>query len=165
MVEEQRARAEKGGGGVITETWAPLPGWGKMHEVSSLGRVRSYHGPRYLKHLQSPRRQTGCTAKHRAAGFVYFLHVGNGACKIGMTAARDFNGRLLYYQTAHPGPISLVLVIKARDAAAKELRLHRQFKSKRIRGEWFRLSEADIDSVARKSGRSVFLRSKLEEAA
>lgn len=95
------------------------------------------------------------TVRARAkAGLVYLIQSGD-SYKIGHTTQDDPSSRLSYYQTAHPGPLLMPLVIKSDDSKQTETNLHRQFSSKRIRGEWFTLNEADIQQIKKQFNGSV----------
>ncbi len=63
--------------------------------------------------------------------------------KIGRSNAPRFREKTLQAE------MPLVEIYEAWAAHPKEeTRLHRHFASKRLRGEWFRLNDADIESVA-----------------
>jgi len=75
--------------------------------------------------------------------WVYFLRAGP-FLKIGY--ATDIGKRIRELQTGCPYPISLVASIQG-DRTAEGC-LHRQFKSLRVNGEWFRFSGALVEYVA-----------------
>ena len=76
-------------------------------------------------------------------GFVYLINDGHGYIKIGRT--RSWKSRI---QGAQFGPsCSIVLVFSCDDHIEKERELHSQYADKRIKGEWFQLSEIDIQHI------------------
>jgi len=46
-----------------------------------------------------------------------------------------------------PFTIERLHSISCQDAVAAELTLHKKFSSKRVKGEWFKLSRADIEQI------------------
>jgi hypothetical protein len=78
------------------------------------------------------------------SGLAYLIRAeSSGAVKIGV--AVDPAKRLGSLQIGSPEPLSLIGVIPG--GRPQELRLHEQFADRRIRGEWFRLTEDDIRSI------------------
>lgn len=78
----------------------------------------------------------------KRAGFVYIFKCETGHCKIGRS--KDPETRLEAISTALPFPVSIFHRISSDDAYWLEQKLHRKFESKRVRGEWFLLSEEDL---------------------
>ena len=77
--------------------------------------------------------------KHHKKSYVYFIQAGRGAIKIGN--AKNLDHRLQNLQTANEKPLYLRLSIgpmTKKMAEALEADLHKFFKSKRIRGEWYK---------------------------
>lgn len=68
-----------------------------------------------------------------------------GLVKIGIAA--DPVKRMANLQTACPQKLSLVAVLRTDRASEVEVGLHTQFSEKHVRGEWFRLTEADVDGL------------------
>lgn len=81
--------------------------------------------------------------------FVYIIKCGP-TYKIGRT--RDLDRRLADWSPTPAYPIEVKLVIKAKDSRQAEKDLHNHFADKRLRGEWFELTELDVEYV-----RSLFL--------
>lgn len=78
--------------------------------------------------------------------FVYFAHCEQvGATKIGK--ADDVRKRLTSLQIGSPLPLQLVDTLQD-DSGRLEAALHQWFASKRIRGEWFRITPDDVREVA-----------------
>lgn len=96
------------------------------------------------------RRQTEITAttKDKSAkkiqGFVYILHSG-GSFKIGRT--NDLGKRITQISPIMPHPVELVHSIKSEDCLELESRLHEHFSSKRLNGEWFALTQEDVEYI------------------
>jgi hypothetical protein len=77
------------------------------------------------------------------AGFVYVIQDGHGLCKIGR--ARNPKHRLQTLATASSTDLTLIIVWPAKDAAALEAEYHQQWRTCRVRGEWFRIPDAVIE--------------------
>lgn len=75
--------------------------------------------------------------------FVYLIAVGEYH-KIGRT---DNPHRRLSQLDKGPEPAKLVHIIPTTDAGWLETAMHRAFMPKRYRGEWFRLTAADVETI------------------
>jgi Meiotically up-regulated gene 113 len=80
------------------------------------------------------------------AGFVYAIKA-DAYVKIGVAA--DVKNRILALRTGLPFEITIINTWKRSDATHAERALHRRFKSSRCSGEWFRLSDEDIQVLRR----------------
>lgn len=76
-------------------------------------------------------------------GFIYVIKV-MGYCKIGKSV--NFEKRFGEYTMLFKEP-EVVLLDYVSDYHRMELDLHKAFDHKRVRGEWFRLSERDIEHI------------------
>lgn len=76
--------------------------------------------------------------------YVYIIAAENGLFKIGKTT--NIDNRLQQIKSANPIQCFLVGLIEAKDDNLDKLErlLHKMFKDKRIRGEWFALSKNDL---------------------
>jgi len=74
-------------------------------------------------------------------GFVYIVQSGT-YFKIGRSS--DVLRRLRQLQTGSAEDVVLILTLKFRNCATMEKQIHRRFKEKRLRGEWFDLKPKDI---------------------
>lgn len=87
------------------------------------------------------------------AGFVYVIYLEDTASerfyKIGMTAS--FSARHDAHQCASPFPICVACAYFVGNMRTEERSLHAEFADKRVRGEWFRLTDSDLDQIARRS--------------
>jgi hypothetical protein len=86
-------------------------------------------------------------------GLVYIIK-GGSLYKIGRTTnlerrLRAFNGL--------PFPVEVVHTIQAGDACGLETSLHSLFKSKRVKGEWFSLTEEDLDTLKTSSAEGLLI--------
>jgi predicted GIY-YIG superfamily endonuclease len=79
------------------------------------------------------------------SGYVYLIEAENGLVKIGRT--EDVERRLSSINSASPICVTLLHSEFVKDAVEMERVLHDRFQSKRMRGEWFRLSESDVDEA------------------
>lgn len=73
--------------------------------------------------------------------YVYMAHC-NGLFKIGR--AKDIWKRIKQLQTGNPHPVELWLSWEVNDARKVEAWMHEKFKEQHVRGEWYRLDDADI---------------------
>ena len=87
------------------------------------------------------------------AGFVYVIYLEDTASerfyKIGMAAS--FTARYDAHQCASPFPICVACAYFVGNMRAEERFLHAEFADKRVRGEWFRLTDSDLDQIARRA--------------
>ena len=78
-------------------------------------------------------------------GFVYFIEAENGLVKIGRSD--DISRRFADLVFMSPVRLYLRHAIKASNYVRAERHLHNQFSMKRDHGEWFRLSEDELEWV------------------
>ncbi|MGF2618471.1 GIY-YIG nuclease family protein [Rossellomorea vietnamensis] len=81
--------------------------------------------------------------KEPKPGFIYVIQEEGGFFKIGKSV--NPVTRLKTLQTSHPRPLQLVHVIEVEDMKSIESKLHDLFESKRLSGEWFELTEEDVE--------------------
>ena len=82
---------------------------------------------------------------------VYFISNGRNAVKIGK-AGTCINSRFVNLQIASPDTLRIVAVIADPDPGSLEDRLHAMLADRRIRGEWFAISDAEAISLAIENG-------------
>lgn len=75
-------------------------------------------------------------------GSVYLIQSDAGHCKIG--SSQSVSARLKQLQCANAGQLSVIHQFEAADALREERRLHAAFAHRRIRNEWFALTDSDI---------------------
>lgn len=87
------------------------------------------------------------TKRTEGAAGVYVLRAPDGLYKIG--SSRNAAARLVTLQTGSPVPLGLILTIPTKQHLhnALERTLHHRLADKRVRGEWFALSPADVDGL------------------
>jgi hypothetical protein len=78
-------------------------------------------------------------------GFVYLLRGKHGYFKIGI--AKKIDKRIEQIAPQLPFKVQLIHFFPSRDMRPAEQRLHRSFSSKRRNGEWFELSEEDVNLI------------------
>lgn len=94
---------------------------------------------------QQPRlSRTSRKASPHDSGWLYLIK-GRDAYKIGI--AINPEARLSKLQTSTHDKLELVHKTKVDDMREVELSLHQKYASKRIRGEWFKLSDEDVKSI------------------
>jgi len=75
-------------------------------------------------------------------GCVYFFkHKGWNPIKIGYSSHESPSGRFEQFKTYAPFGCEIVGFIKTYEAKELETKLHKQFKSFRLKGEWFSITE------------------------
>lgn len=77
-------------------------------------------------------------------GYVYLIQSEHGY-KIGRSNNPD--NRFKAFETKLPFDVELICVHKTDDMIALERRLHDRFADKRLNGEWFDLSEGDVQFI------------------
>lgn len=80
-------------------------------------------------------------------GYVYIIRECglNKYYKIGKTST--IQGRLSALETAMPYPMEVISIIVTSDYDSLELELHRRFRTKRRKNEWFELDDNDIAQI------------------
>lgn len=86
-------------------------------------------------------------------GFVYVICIedtaGDRFYKIGMDSS--FPSRARSHQTSSPFTILVACAYYVGNMRKEERILHAMFESARVRGEWFKLSDSDLDCIAARS--------------
>jgi hypothetical protein len=70
----------------------------------------------------------------------------NELYKIGVTS-QPMKKRLSDLQTGNPEPLEVVFTRKCSNYLDMEVYFHKLFADKRIRGEWFRLTNEDLGTI------------------
>lgn len=78
-------------------------------------------------------------------GFIYVIKGEKDFFKIGKT--RNLQQRLQLFDVLLPFPVTRVHSAKYQNYSQIEKELHQHFSANRINGEWFRLSESDIEFI------------------
>jgi len=78
-------------------------------------------------------------------GFIYILRADNGVYKIGQTTQLDDRIKQLGIQL--PYELELVHAVGTDHVLSAEQLLHKRYASKRQKGEWFALSDEDIEEI------------------
>lgn len=97
----------------------------------------------YSHHLKSiAPKQSGIRS-----GYVYVIcdYERTGDCKIGRS--KDWQKRLNNFEVKLPFNFHVIAIIPCRDMFKAERQLHKQYADKRTNGEWFNLSDQDIDEI------------------
>lgn len=97
---------------------------------------------------EDPRQPKAPTPKPKPAkipGFVYVIKNDAGLYKIGKTI--NPKDRIKIFSVKLPFDIEYTMVIRTKDYSSLETKLHKRFAHKRKRGEWFTLSEDDIERL------------------
>ncbi|MGE0383424.1 MAG: GIY-YIG nuclease family protein [Gammaproteobacteria bacterium] len=85
-----------------------------------------------------------------AAGFIYVIYIDDSAerrfFKIGLSSS--FSCRFGSHQTSSPFAVCVAIAYFVGDMRQEETYLHQEFAAKRVRGEWFRLTDEDLCAIA-----------------
>ena len=80
------------------------------------------------------------------AGYVYFLQEKrDGLVKIGKS--KNLSSRTRKLSVEMPFETELIHTVKTADACNEEIHYHKMFRKKRVKGEWFNLTEKDIKAI------------------
>lgn len=82
---------------------------------------------------------------------VYFVSNGRGAVKVG-NSSRSIGGRFASLQTATPDALRVVAIIPSPKPLGLESQLHALLHAKRIRGEWFAMTDEEAVLLAESRG-------------
>ena len=81
---------------------------------------------------------------------VYFIrHKNTKPIKIGYTEKETPEDRIASMETGSPFGIELLGFIKSSNAKRLEIELHKEYSSRRVKGEWFNLTEEEVKSILR----------------
>lgn len=86
------------------------------------------------------------------AGFLYVIYIDSGVeriYKIGM--AKRFDARFDQHQCASPFDICVAMAYFTGNMRAEERYLHSQYEHSHVRGEWYRLSDQDLEEIAKRA--------------
>ena len=127
----------------------------KFYELYSDEEINE-HNNDLFKQYNSSYTNSENTTKKPKKGFVYFIKAENGLIKIGQT--KDLSNR--YKQIQHSALLKteLLFAIESDDVIKLEEKLHRFFENKIKKGEWFALSDGDIEIIknaAKKKGLKI----------
>lgn len=95
--------------------------------------------------IQTLKTDNESKATRESKGFVYLLGSPDGYCKIGRT--KQLSSRLLAIGLQLPFKVELIHSIKVSDPVWAERHLHQKFSACRMNGEWFLLSDGDIQWI------------------
>lgn len=82
----------------------------------------------------------------KMGGYIYLINrVGSDEYKIGMSV--DLARRLAELQVSNGGELAITHFVATNWPDELEETMHSHFRSQRLRGEWFRLSENDVHCI------------------
>jgi len=115
-------------------------------EQHSAEKIDDLFGEWY-DHMNDPCRYTSTEPrpKKQVQGYVYLLH-GGGYFKIGKTIDLSVRNRQIGLQL--PFEVTLVHAISTNDIDELERYWHTRFRTKRLNGEWFNLSNEDVSKFS-----------------
>jgi hypothetical protein len=99
----------------------------------------------------------------REWGHVYVVNC-RGIYKIGYTNG-SVRQRVAAIQVTSPSPVRLVCAIPTTTPMVLERIYHERYQAKRIRGEWYRLTQREIKELINeeRQGRSTQIRTEIQE--
>lgn len=81
------------------------------------------------------------------SGYVYLVRAESGEYKIGRS--KNVHARIRNFATLAPFDFELIHSFPAHIFWKAEKNLQNRFHSKRIKGEWYRLEQADVEAICR----------------
>lgn len=128
-----------------------LAGTKPFYDVVPDEEIERYNKMKLEKRLPEfprtvPQPQTSVASK--IAGYVYILNAGP-YYKIG--ASQDVTRRIKQLSTVPPFDLELIHTIQTDDMYGLEETLHEQFAGKRKNGEWFELTDQDVEIIKQRS--------------
>lgn len=125
--------------------------------ISGLQKIIERVSPEEIKNINSEldkeketamlanlRNNHGIIVRKPARGVVYFIRDDKGRIKIGK--AKNIKERMGEY-TKLPFEPEIIHLIESDDYHATEIQFHELFAEKRLRGEWFDLTDKDIEMI------------------
>lgn len=101
--------------------------------------------PEPVSTAPSPRYAVQRRKRPPLAGYVYLILASTGHYKIGRT--KSVPQRMSLFGVQLPFTFEIVHVIETDDMCADERTLHERFASQRVNGEWFSLTEQDVEYI------------------
>ncbi len=80
-------------------------------------------------------------------GYVYLLHAPHDPMLFKIGRASNPDNRLRTFNVKLPFPVEYICVIKTVDMYKLEKELHSMFELKRLDGEWFKLTEYEVEFI------------------
>ena len=100
--------------------------------------------------IKNPVAVAGCMESLDRSGFIYVIYMDDTSnerfYKVGMSAS--FSERFGSHQCSSPFQMFVACAYFVGNMRAEERELHDEFADKRVRGEWFRLNDGDLDFIA-----------------
>lgn len=78
-------------------------------------------------------------------GYVYLIKNNSGSYKIGITI--NLERRIKTFQTANDNKLVLIDFTVVKDRILVEKTLHSKLKYKRLSGEWFQLTDIEVETI------------------
>lgn len=100
---------------------------------------------RYPRKQTTTRRKFKKTVDRNSLGWVYLLRSSDDVYKIGRT--RDPKNRIRTFSVKLPFDVEYEHLVRCDDMYAMETELHQRFADKRLDGEWFILTDNDVEYI------------------
>lgn len=98
--------------------------------------------PQPFQRVQTNKQKPSPRSRH---GYVYLVRSASSAYKIGRTRNPEDRQRTFGIQL--PFEVDFIAIIETEDMYALERKLHNRFADRRLNGEWFNLTEADVEFI------------------
>ncbi|HPC93163.1 MAG TPA: GIY-YIG nuclease family protein [Myxococcota bacterium] len=121
-----------------------------QHRLSELSKNSGVGAKLAIETLRDTGKKISA-GKGRNAGIVYLIQEEYGAVKIGKTIS--LSRRLATLESQIPYKLTVLLAIESPNMHKVESELHERFSHLRFNGEWFHLSDKDIQSVIEEYGK------------
>jgi uncharacterized protein YdaU (DUF1376 family) len=143
---EEIRRALKVTARVFSKLW---PRVSKCFMVCSDGRLRSKRQEEERAIAMGKSFTAGASSAHsvkqKVPGSVYLIRRGDGTVKIG--SSNNVAQRLAQLRYKYQENLSLIGTVPSESMGDLEVSLHARYSALRVIGEWFRLSEGDIEAI------------------
>lgn len=122
-----------------------LKDWDRLYYVRPLIEVNTAFSDymRQCRHLRDDLADKNMLV--HADGYVYLIQAASGFYKIGRTA--NPKNRIRTFSVKLPFEVDYLCLIKTKNMYKLERELHKRYEKKRVRGEWFKLSPADVEYI------------------
>lgn len=96
--------------------------------------------------MQKLKKGLGIKQYHRGPGYVYLIRENfKGLVKVGFS--RCIDKRLSNMKSEYPQDIEIIHLFYTTEPELLERTIHREFKNKKFKSEWFELTENDISNI------------------
>lgn len=135
-----------------------LDGWYSKNNDDDIKLINKQLKKELYKDLKQPLPNAN---KQTVFGYVYFVIADNAHFKIGCTS--NLMTRIKSLKSASPNNLELIAYAYVDDYGKLEDQTHKHFKDKKIHGEWFDITYADINDWLNEIGVEIHAGKELEQ--